>query len=87
MKSGMRIAMQVLITVAIFAVVSQTAHATFPGKNGRIAFIQGPDIYTMNPDGTNLHMHVTRISKTSFCRRLWRAGQRPGQDLNLRPTA
>ena len=27
------------------------AHATFPGKNGRIAFIQGVDVYTMNPDG------------------------------------
>jgi hypothetical protein len=25
------------------------AHATFPGKNGRIAFVFGPDIYTMNP--------------------------------------
>src|SRR5213594_2271597 len=30
------------------------AHATFPGKNGRIAFVQGPDIFTMNPDGTNI---------------------------------
>ena len=28
------------------------AHATFPGKNGRIAFVVGPDIYTMNPDGS-----------------------------------
>src|SRR5215469_8546725 len=30
------------------------AHATFPGKNGRIAFVVGPDIYTMKPDGTDL---------------------------------
>jgi TolB protein len=30
------------------------AHATFPGKNGRIAFILGPDIYTMNPDGSDV---------------------------------
>lgn len=30
------------------------AHATFPGKNGRIAFVVGPDIYTMNPDGTDV---------------------------------
>src|SRR5438874_3109284 len=30
------------------------AHATFPGKNGRIAFVVGPEIYTMNPDGTDV---------------------------------
>jgi len=30
------------------------AHATFPGKNGRIAFIQDSELFTMNPDGTSL---------------------------------
>jgi Tol biopolymer transport system component len=30
------------------------AHATFPGKNGRIAFIQGPDVYTMKSDGSDV---------------------------------
>jgi TolB protein len=30
------------------------AHATFPGKNGRIAFVLGADIYTMNPDGSDV---------------------------------
>jgi Tol biopolymer transport system component len=29
-------------------------HATFPGKNGRIAFVQGPDIFVMNPDGSDV---------------------------------
>jgi len=30
------------------------AYATFPGKNGRIAFVLGSDIYTMNPDGSDV---------------------------------
>jgi hypothetical protein len=29
------------------------AHATFPGANGKIAFVRAGDIWTMNPDGTN----------------------------------
>jgi Tol biopolymer transport system component len=28
--------------------------ATFPGKNGRIAFVLWPDIYTMSPDGSDV---------------------------------
>jgi Tol biopolymer transport system component len=30
------------------------ASATFPGKDGRIAFVVGPDIFTMNPDGSEV---------------------------------
>lgn len=40
--------------------VCPLAHATFPGKNGRIAFSMAGDVYTMNPDGTD----VTQL--TSF---------------------
>jgi Tol biopolymer transport system component len=29
-------------------------HATFLGRNGRIAFVQGPDIFVMNPDGSDV---------------------------------
>ena len=30
------------------------ASATYPGKNGRIAFVVGPDVYTMNSDGSEV---------------------------------
>jgi uncharacterized repeat protein (TIGR01451 family) len=29
------------------------AHATFPGQNGKIAFVRAGDIWTMDPDGLN----------------------------------
>ena len=39
---------------AVLLFTALSAHATFPGKNGRIAFVQGPDVYTMNPDGSDV---------------------------------
>jgi Tol biopolymer transport system component len=51
----------ILLSLAALAVVLASAipaHATFPGKNGRIAFQKGSssgtDIYTMNPDGSDV---------------------------------
>lgn len=46
------------VMVAVVALVTP-ASATFPGKNGRIAFIQntgtnGSDVFTMNPDGSDV---------------------------------
>ena len=38
--------------LALFLGVPATAHATFPGDNGKIAFSRAGDIWTMNPDGT-----------------------------------
>lgn len=35
----------ILVAAALFVT---PAHASFPGKNGRIAFVLGPDIYTMS---------------------------------------
>ena len=34
--------------------ITLPASASFPGKNGKIAFVLGPDIYTMNPDGSDI---------------------------------
>src|SRR5262249_3567645 len=44
----------VFVAGLLSIVLSLPAQATFPGKNGRIVFVQGPDIYTMNPDGSDV---------------------------------
>jgi Tol biopolymer transport system component len=49
----------VLATLAVALASAIPAQATFPGKNGRIAFGQftgpnGGDIFTMNPDGSDV---------------------------------
>jgi hypothetical protein len=36
--------------------LAPSAHAAFPGANGKIMFFHGNWPYTMNPDGTDLHM-------------------------------
>jgi Tol biopolymer transport system component len=54
------IALGVLLLAAALPV-----HATFPGKNGRIAFVLGPDIYTMSADGSDVKQltHLTPDSR------------------------
>jgi len=51
-----------LLSLLSLAVLSwpTLAHATYSGKNGRIAFILGPDVYTMNPDGSDVR-HLTHV--------------------------
>lgn len=43
-----------MMVVFLLVAGAVNMHATFPGNNGRIAFVFGPDIYTMNPDGTDV---------------------------------
>ena len=40
-----------------------SAHATFPGANGKIAFERAGDIWTMNPDGSG-QVNLTNTSAT-----------------------
>jgi hypothetical protein len=46
------VAAVVVACAATLLAVSKEAEATFPGKNGRIAYVGGGVIYTINPDGS-----------------------------------
>jgi hypothetical protein len=41
----------VMAAVAMVLLVPAAAQAAYPGANGKIAFVRGDDIWTMNPDG------------------------------------
>ena len=59
----MKIQVQCLYSLLLGGVLlaaSIPAHATFPGKNGRIVFIQGPDVFTMQPDGSDMRQLTTQ---------------------------
>jgi len=43
-----------LLVSAGFILLPTPVYATFPGKNGRIAFVQAGEIFTMNPDGSDI---------------------------------
>jgi len=43
-----------LLLSTLLLLGAMPAHATFPGKNGRIVFIQSGEVFTMNPDGSGV---------------------------------
>src|SRR5215213_6475140 len=51
----MRLRLIIATITAALAVMAAApaAHATFPGTNGKIAFVRAGDIWTMDPDGSN----------------------------------
>ena len=60
MSRGLRSGVAVVVAAIAGLVLSASAQATFPGVNGRIAFVRGPDIYTMQPDGQRVRQ-LTRL--------------------------
>jgi hypothetical protein len=42
----------VLTALVALVAISTSAHASFPGQNGKIAFVRSGDVWSMNPDGT-----------------------------------
>jgi Tol biopolymer transport system component len=54
MTFTMRFLSPILGAAGLVVALALPAAAAFPGKNGRIAFILWPDVYTMNPDGSDV---------------------------------
>jgi Tol biopolymer transport system component len=46
--------MKTLSILVVLVTTTIAAHATFPGRNGRIAFIQDNEVLTMKPDGSDI---------------------------------
>jgi Tol biopolymer transport system component len=67
-----------LTLITFLTLVVGQANATFPGKNGRIAFVQGPDIFTMNPDGSDVKQ-LTNIGPDSGA--FWQSWSPDGKQI------
>jgi len=84
MRSSNLRTLAILVSIAVFLTWQFSAYATFPGKNGRIAFgrfdpnIGDFDLYTANPDGSGVQQLTSVPSFFSD----WRAdGQRIAFDF------
>ena len=58
-----RLSLLAILTMLAGLILAGPAHATFPGPNGQIAFLEGTtgQLYTINPDGTGLRQ-LTHLS-------------------------
>jgi Tol biopolymer transport system component len=77
MRVGER-SLLMLATIGIVLTLILPASASFPGKNGRIAFVAGPDIYTMNPDGSDLRQ-LTNLGPDSGA--FWESWSSDGRQI------
>ena len=53
-RKNISMLLMVLLVTGVVLTLATPASATFPGKNGRFAFIVQPDLFTMNPDGSDV---------------------------------
>jgi len=73
-----RITLPALALIAFLILGVGQANATFPGKNGRIAFVQFPDIFTMNPDGSDVRQ-LTNLGPDRFA--FWESWSPDGKQI------
>jgi Tol biopolymer transport system component len=67
-----------LVSVAVIVSafpLAAPAGATFPGRDGRIAFVQNRDVFTMNPDGSGVR-RLTSLAPGSAAHVGWSASGR-----------
>jgi Tol biopolymer transport system component len=60
-----------MTVIMLIALAVVPAHASFPGKNGRIVFNLPPDIYTMNPDGSDVRQLTSYTDGTVTASPAW----------------
>jgi Tol biopolymer transport system component len=61
MKFSTRFTSLTVLLATWMLLTSMPVHAAFPGKNGRISFVGGLDLYTMNPDGSDVRQ-ITNLA-------------------------
>lgn len=61
----------ILALVAVVLSLANPAAATFPGKNGRIAFVKDGDIFTVNPDRSDMERLTTFGPSRNLCCLSW----------------
>jgi len=69
MRSSFGLIPGVLAVAILLAAIP--AYATFPGTNGRIAFLQDGNIFTMNSDGSDVHQLTSFTGDTSASWQNW----------------
>ena len=88
MGRGRKIAIAAVLATALAVLPAGAAEATFPGENGKIAFSgrmatdTSNEIYTINPDGTDL----TRPHRLSGTRTRSRRGARTARSSRSPPS-
>jgi Tol biopolymer transport system component len=77
-----------ILLVALVLTLADPAAATFPGKNGRIAFVKGGDIFSVNPDGSDIKQLTTFGPSGNACCQTWSPdGERLAFSLSASATA